>query len=306
MPTTLERVPKRPTGRVDAVLDTDAYNEIDDQFAIALLLKCPEKVNLRQIYAAPFFNSRSASPEDGMEKSYNEILRLLALCGKTQKDIPVFRGSRSYLSAADTPVESEAARALIAIASEYTADNPLYVVTIGCVTNVASALLMAPEIAEKIVLVSLIGNAYHWEHANAKEFNLWQDLHASRVLFSCDAPFVQLPCMGIVSSFTTTKPELEYWLSGKNPLAEHLASAAIEEADSYAEGQAWSRVIWDVTAAAWLLDPDGRYMKASPRCCMMPTADGTYHEGDGRYCLYVTHIWRDRLMTDLFRRMLGE
>ena len=28
-----------PTRIVDAVLDTDAYNEIDDQFAIAYLLK---------------------------------------------------------------------------------------------------------------------------------------------------------------------------------------------------------------------------------------------------------------------------
>ena len=26
---------RRPTGKVDAILDTDAYNEIDDQFALA-------------------------------------------------------------------------------------------------------------------------------------------------------------------------------------------------------------------------------------------------------------------------------
>lgn len=30
---------KVPTGQIDIVLDTDAYNEIDDQFAIAYMLK---------------------------------------------------------------------------------------------------------------------------------------------------------------------------------------------------------------------------------------------------------------------------
>ena len=43
-----------PTGKIDVVLDTDAYNEIDDQFAFAYLLKSKEKANVTAIYAAPF------------------------------------------------------------------------------------------------------------------------------------------------------------------------------------------------------------------------------------------------------------
>ena len=43
-----------PQGRVDVLLDTDAYNEIDDQFAISYLLKSKEKLNTKAIYAAPF------------------------------------------------------------------------------------------------------------------------------------------------------------------------------------------------------------------------------------------------------------
>jgi len=39
-----------PQGRVDVVLDTDAYNEIDDQFAISYLLKSKEKLNTKAIY----------------------------------------------------------------------------------------------------------------------------------------------------------------------------------------------------------------------------------------------------------------
>ena len=51
------------------VLDTDAYNEIDDQFAISYLLKSKEKLNTKAIYAAPFFNHKVSSPAEGMEKA---------------------------------------------------------------------------------------------------------------------------------------------------------------------------------------------------------------------------------------------
>ena len=71
-----------PVGRIDAVLDTDTYNEIDDQFALSFMMKTPEKFCMKAIYAAPFFNGNSTSPEDGMEKSYDEILNLLTLMGR--------------------------------------------------------------------------------------------------------------------------------------------------------------------------------------------------------------------------------
>ena len=64
-------------GRVRAVLDTDTYTEIDDQFALVHMLLSPERITLEAIYAAPFRNSRSDGPGHGMELSYEEILRLL-------------------------------------------------------------------------------------------------------------------------------------------------------------------------------------------------------------------------------------
>ena len=50
-----------PKGKIDVVLDTDAYNEIDDQYAIAYLLNSEDKLNVKAIYAAPFFNENSKS-----------------------------------------------------------------------------------------------------------------------------------------------------------------------------------------------------------------------------------------------------
>ncbi|MBQ4298633.1 MAG: nucleoside hydrolase, partial [Clostridia bacterium] len=59
---------ERPRGKIDVVLDTDAYNEIDDQFALAYLLTFGERCRIRGITAAPFLNERASSPADGMEK----------------------------------------------------------------------------------------------------------------------------------------------------------------------------------------------------------------------------------------------
>ena len=185
----------RPRGPVDVVLDTDAYNEIDDQFAIAYMMKSPEMLRPQAIYAAPFFNSNSTGPADGMERSYQEILKLLSLMGR--KDMKVFRGSNRYLPDENTPVESDAARDLADRAMRYSEEHPLYVVAIGAITNVASALLLRPEIKDRIVVVWLGGHSREWPDSN--EFNMFQDVAAARIIFGCGLPLVQLPCMGAVS-----------------------------------------------------------------------------------------------------------
>ena len=194
-----------PEGRIDVVLDTDAYNEIDDQFAIAYLLKNSDKLNTKAIYAAPFLNARSTSAGEGMEKSYKEIYKLLGLMN-IEKD--VFRGSDRFLENEKTPVISDAARDLAAKVEDYSPENPLYIVAIGAITNVASAVLLNPKVAENAVLVWLGGHGLHFH--DTREFNMVQDIAASRVVMSSGMPFVQLPCCGVVSGFTVSKPELEY------------------------------------------------------------------------------------------------
>ena len=108
-----------PAGDIDCVLDTDTYNEIDDQFALSLMVKSP-KLHIRALLAAPFFNSNSTSPEDGMERSYDEILNLLELMGRKDLKQIVFKGSRTYLPDENTPVDSPAADMLVELALTYT------------------------------------------------------------------------------------------------------------------------------------------------------------------------------------------
>ena len=291
---------QKPVGQVDVVIDTDTYNEIDDQFALAYLIKSGEKLALKAIYAAPFFNQKSAGPGDGMEKSYREILHVLTLLEREDLKRIVFKGSTHYLSGETEPVISPATKDLAQRAMNYTAEKPLYVIAIGAITNVASALLINPEVKDRIVIVWLGGNAYDW-HDN-KEFNLFQDVAAARVIFGCGAAVVQLPCMGVVSAFTTTGPELEYWLRGKNKLCNYLVDVTTQEAALCHSGAFWSRAIWDVTAVAWLLDAD--FML--DRLEHSPIAQYDHHysfDKTRHFIRYVYHINRDKLFEDLFTKL---
>ena len=287
-----------PAGPIDVILDTDTYNEIDYQYALSYLLKSGDKLTVKALCAAPFFNNNSTSPEDGMVRSYNEILHLLKLAGREDLNPIVYEGSRTYLPDEKTPVDSPAAHAIIELAKQYSPEKPLYVVAIGAITNVASALIMEPSIKENIVIVWLGGTALEWPH-NA-EFNLMQDVAAARIVFGCGAPLVQLPCAGVVSSFYTTGPELEYWLRGKNSLCDYLIDHTAEEANSYAAGKVWSRVIWDVTTIGWLLNDDNKFMECKILPAPIPQYDDHYSFDFTRhpYC-YVWNIKRDALFQDL-------
>src|SRR3712207_8971181 len=86
-----------PGGKVNAVLDSDTYNEIDDQFAVAYALRSPAQMKIEAIYAAPFHNERSNSAGDGMRKSYEEIERILSRLKVSAKSF-AFSGSESFMA----------------------------------------------------------------------------------------------------------------------------------------------------------------------------------------------------------------
>ena len=291
-----------PTSPVDVVIDTDAYNEIDDQFAISYMLRSKDRLHIKGICAAPFLNSRSASAADGMEKSYQEILKLLELAEEDDLKSSVYRGSDCFMADEKTPVISDAATYLAELAKEYSSEHPLYVVAIGAITNVASALLMNPDMKENTVIVWLGGHGVHLDHT--REFNMYQDVAAARIVFGCGVPLVQLPCGGIVDHFVTSRYELEHWLLGKNKLCDYLVQNTVAEAESYAKGRPWTRVIWDVTAVAWLLNDDRKFMTDCLIHSPIPEYDDHYGFDNRRHFIkYVGSIKRDALFADLFEKL---
>jgi purine nucleosidase len=285
-----------PREKVRMVLDTDTYNEVDDQFALAYAIKSSDKINLEAIYAAPFFNDRSSGPLDGMESSYKEIQKILGLMDCSSK-YPVFRGSTDYLKNRKQPEQSEAVLDLINRAMKSDAEDPLYVAAIGAITNIASAILLEPEIINKIIIVWLGGTALHWH--DAKEFNLMQDVAAARVIFDSGVPLILLPCAGVVTHLHTSIPELEHYLAGKSAIGTYLTDIV----RGYTKNPfGWSKVIWDVAAVAWLINPDWvpTHLVHSP----IITDQVTWSFDQSRHFIRSAyHVHRDPIFADLFKKL---
>ncbi len=293
-----ERISKLhpPQGRVKMVLDTDTFNEIDDQFAIVYTLLSKDRLDLQAIYAAPFYNSLSTGPKDGMEKSYEEILHILRRMKINEQGF-VFKGSESYMTAPHTPVDSAAARDLVAKARAASEQEPLYVVAIGAITNVASAIAMAPDIIKNIVVVWLGGHDLNWP--DTKEFNLVQDLHSTRVVLDSGVPLVLLPCLGVADHLITTLPEINYFVRDKGETGKFLA----ERYESCSPDHfGYSRVIWDIAVTAWLVCPEGVMTSLVPSPIL--TDQVTWSVDKRRHLIRVAnHIFRDVVFKDMFRKM---
>lgn len=283
-----------PSARVNAVIDTDTYNEIDDQFAIVHALLSPEKLNIQAIHAAPFLNHRSTSAGEGMEKSYDEILRILERMDVSAQGF-VYKGSGTFLTSETRAVESDAAYDLIRRAKEAT--QPLYVIALAALSNIASALLIEPSIIEKIVVVWLGGNAHYWEHN--KEFNLKQERAATRVVFESGVPLVQIPCMGVTSHLRTTVAELERYIPKDNEVGQFLLERFKEYNDNH---RGWSKEIWDLAPGAWLLNETWvpSIITKTPTLAddLMYTRNPKDHD-----MRLATFINRDAIFRDLFTKL---
>lgn len=279
------------------ILDTDTYNEIDDQFALAYAMLSPDKVDLLSVNAAPFLNSRSTSAADGMEKSYNEIFRIMKLVDP-DANIPVYRGSTSFLTDKNTPVESPACDNIINTVMN--SDELVYIVAVGAITNVASAIIKCPEIVNRTVVIWLGGHALHWQ--DTREFNLKQDVAAAQIVLDSKVPFVQIPCNGVCTEFLTTVPELEYYLRGKNELCDYL----IDIVRSYTKKPyGWSKVVWDVTAIAAIVQPSALDMVIIPTPIL--TNDCHFAKDDARHpFIYVRRIRRDPIYADMFEKLANK
>jgi inosine-uridine nucleoside N-ribohydrolase len=240
-----------PRGRVPIVIDTDPYNEIDDQFAITYALLSPERLDVRAIYAAPFDNERSGSPARGMALSAEVARAILARLAPHGLALPeVYTGADRWMTDAGGPVASPAAEHLIALAEAQPEGEPLYVVALAAIPNIASAIRLRPAIIDKIVIVWLAGHPH--SHGDTTEFNLRQDPAASRTVLDCGVPLVLVPCANVAEHLRLSGEDVANRVRGRGAIGDYLA----DEFENYARHVgALSRPIWDIAPLAWLIEP---------------------------------------------------
>lgn len=231
------------------VIDTDAYNEIDDQFAIAYSY-FSEKLDVLAVNAAPFYNDNSKSHEDGMEKSYDEIIRVLEKCDPDYT-VPVLKGSRNTIEKTGCAVDSEAADYLIKLAKE--TDEIIYVFGLGAITNVSSAIMKDPSIKDKLCVIWLASGETDAQLLD--EFNLCQDYKAGQVLINSGVPMLLCPAWNVVWELKAKLSQI-IELKGQNDACDYLYSLGYGYYEGAGKPDGWFRCLWDIAAPAILDNPD--------------------------------------------------
>ena len=231
-----------------------------------------------------------------MEKSYDEIVRLLNKIGRSADGF-VYKGSRSFMPDAVTPVDSPAVWDLISRAMARADDDPLYVVAIGAITNIASAILLEPRITRKLVVVWLGGNPTSFPYA--KEFNLSQDVHAANIMLDCGVPFIMIPCLGVASHLLSTVAELEETIAGKN----ELCDALVELYSAYEKDHfGWAKEIWDVSTIGFLINPD--WVPTKLIHAPMLTEHSSWAFDDRRHFIREAYFCsRNPIFKDMFKKL---
>ncbi len=176
-------IPKEKKIRV--IIDTDAKNEVDDQFAIVQAV-LTESFDLRGLIAAHFGTEKSLQSE---KESYDEIKHVLKLMNKEQS-VPVFHGAEGAMEDEKIPVLSEGAKLIVDEAMREDA-GPLYVAFLGPLTDMAAAILLEPRILKKDVKVIWIGGR-DWP-SGGWEYNLKNDVTAANVVLKSSVELWQVP-----------------------------------------------------------------------------------------------------------------
>ncbi len=347
----MRRLLTPPTGPVRMVLDTDAANEIDDQFALAWALLSPGQIEVEGVTAEPYSfqhlrpgllqaheimkeggaktpeehaivgtyrgwveglidqerhpaEVEFVPPDEGEQRSYDEILRVY---DKLNIDPggKVFHGSPSYLTSLDQPIRSPAAEFIIERALA-PSDRPLYVSAIGCVTNIASALLMAPEIIDNMVVLWTSGYPSRSHRNNLPSLNLVQDKLASQLLFESGVAHVYLPGFHIGAQLTISLPEMEKWVRGKGAIGDYLYHLYTNNPIHHQRGitgiewRTW--IVWDIINIAWLINPDWVPTDILPAPVLAD--DLTWQHPEGRHAMREAYdINRDAIYRDFYLKL---
>lgn len=243
-------------------------------------------------------------PDTGMELSYQEILKVFGLLNENPAG-KVFRGSPAFLSSLDRPIESPAARHLIerALSDE---DGPLYVAAIGCLTNVASAILMAPEIVSRIVVLWTSAYPSWVDLCNEPSLNMFEDKLASQLIFDCGVPHIYLPGYYVGAQLKVSLPEIERWVRGRGKIGDYIhhlyTSKPVHPMHGIDEAFARTWIVWDIINFAWLLNPQW----VPTRLVRSPilTDDLYWRHDPGRHWMReAIGIDRDAIFQDLFRKL---
>jgi inosine-uridine nucleoside N-ribohydrolase len=229
MPASLSHLRDLVPARARVIIDNDFSGDPDGLLQLAHHLLSPS-VDIRAVIGS---HLRAGDPFDPSEVTADnaaaaalDVVTLAGLAGR----VPVVAGSNAGLVDRATPIRSAATDAIIAEAMRDDTELPLYLAFGAGLTELASAWLLEPRIAECLTLVWIGGPeheglAFAPPGSTGPEYNLNIDLVAGQVVFGdSQIPIWQIPRNAYRQTLLSTA-ELITRVGSAGPLGAHLERA---------------------------------------------------------------------------------
>jgi inosine-uridine nucleoside N-ribohydrolase len=192
--------PWLPNKNIRIIIDNDFGGDIDGAFALVHHLLSPS-VDVRGIICSHLTTWKGINDNDtnvvkSIPHGMNLARKIVHFLGQ---NVPVISGADLPMVKTDSPKCSEGANFIIKEALRSDIQTPLFIVCGGSLTDIASAWLQKPEIANKITLIWIGGQEYKGialppPNFPFIEFNLSLDTIAAKTIFNfSNIPLWQVP-----------------------------------------------------------------------------------------------------------------
>ncbi len=278
--------------KINVILDTDTYNECDDQFALSYMLKSQEIFNVEAVTIAPFKNDRDLENDSGINRSYIEAKKVFELCGENSEN-KIFKGAIDYISNG-YDCRNEAVNKIIEIAMK---NDKTYILGIAAITNIALAIKYEPKIIDKIEIIWLGGHTLLKKN-NLHEAN-FKDIAATKIVFESNVKLTIIPCKGVSSELQTTVYELENTINKKTQLGNFLYTTFKDYLISNNRNR-WP--LWDVSVIAYMINKN--WFETFETNCPDINEDTSYRiNKNNRIITFVSYLNANEIYKDLFKKL---
>jgi purine nucleosidase len=216
--------------------------------------------------------------------------------------VVVANGAHTGIADEHTPSDSDGAQLIIAESRLATPGDPLFLAFLGPLTDIASAILLDPEIVHRDVVLIWIGGVGYGgvETYPGVEFNLSNDIAAANVVFGSGMTIWQVPS-NIYCQVSVSYTELEEKIGGTSGLADYLISQLVEWNATYHPEPIESRSLGDSPAVSMLLFPRGGQFRTVPAPRF--GQEGHYVPGSGHPIRVVEAVDVRFLLEDMFAKL---
>ena len=234
----------------EVFLDADTANEVDDLYAIVRAFAQPDW-DIQVLGSTQWQNSQWAT-ERTAEDSYRLNQHLAAHLGVEESTEVVRGGHRRMYDWGHQAIYSHATQKLIERANAHSTNDKLIVVALGALTNVSSAVYLAPEIADRLELYWL-GSTYDFEVDRARytDFNALMDPQATQLILEHPSLRVHVLPVSEVGMHHVAYTQIQAVAEGGSPLGEIL----LDRWRNHMDGSKDTRVLWDVAIVELLAEP---------------------------------------------------